>query len=283
MAWVGNGTNAELSEKYQTLITPNGTAFSIWAVIFLSQAVFCIVQMLPEFRSTVIVQQGVKYWYVFACFFQICWTLAFAYERIWMALIFMTHIWASLLGMLKAQYKLSVNELDEIDSMTNVDTNEDEERSSRKVLDFWIFRFPFAIHFGWLTAATALNISVYAVSKEASSEVQVAIGIVSLAVLHAASVWSLFGLLREPNFTVASVVAWASWWIHVELESPKESIVQRFSQDVIGGVSLAAALVSFVIVGQMLVRLIALVKPTSLCEKKANGDGNANELTENLL
>ena len=46
-------------------------------------------------------------------------TLAFAYERIWMALIFfMTHTWESLLGMLNAQYnKLSVNELDEIDSI----------------------------------------------------------------------------------------------------------------------------------------------------------------------
>jgi hypothetical protein len=32
----GRPTNGELSAKYQTIVTPSGTAFSIWSVIFIA-------------------------------------------------------------------------------------------------------------------------------------------------------------------------------------------------------------------------------------------------------
>ena len=59
----GFPSNGELSDKYQTIVTPNGLTFSIWGIIFISQAIFAIVQMIPKYRDTKLVQEGVSYWY----------------------------------------------------------------------------------------------------------------------------------------------------------------------------------------------------------------------------
>ena len=61
--WLGTPTNGELSDKYQTLVTPSSSAFTIWSVIFLFQAAFAVCQLLPRFRAMPMVQGGVSYWY----------------------------------------------------------------------------------------------------------------------------------------------------------------------------------------------------------------------------
>ena len=43
--------NATISDKYQTIITPFGFAFSIWGLIFLMQAIFCVVCLDPKTGS----------------------------------------------------------------------------------------------------------------------------------------------------------------------------------------------------------------------------------------
>lgn len=45
LGWLDTPTNQELSEKYQTLITPNTTGFLIWPIIFGFQALFTIIQV----------------------------------------------------------------------------------------------------------------------------------------------------------------------------------------------------------------------------------------------
>ena len=55
--------NGALSDKYQTIVTPNGLTFSIWGIIFIAEAVFTIAQMFPKFRGVKLVQEGVSYWY----------------------------------------------------------------------------------------------------------------------------------------------------------------------------------------------------------------------------
>ena len=68
---IGNlPNNNEVSEKYQTLVTPAGWAFAIWALIFIMQFVFVVVQLLPKYSSSPLVLTGVRYWYVFTCLFQ---------------------------------------------------------------------------------------------------------------------------------------------------------------------------------------------------------------------
>lgn len=240
--WFGTPSNSELSEKYQTIITPKGTAFSIWAVIFLFQGLFAVVQMLPSFRGRPLVQDGVSFWYMVTCYAQVGWTFTFAYEVNEAALFFMLVIWISLMALIISQYCV------ELDSETS------KCCSMKGLMEFWLLKFPFSIHGGWITAASALNVSVIAVDNESPAATQLAVGIICLAVLHALSVWHLFGYKR-PNYTIPCVLIWANGWIYAELQQPKQLILDTFDQSVIDGVAYAAFSVAMIITIQVVVRV----------------------------
>lgn len=236
--WLGTPNNGELSQKYQTLVTPKSSAFSIWGVIFLFQGAFAVAQLLPRFRARAMVLDGAGYWYPVISAVQISWTVAFAYEVIPLSLVFMLMLWCSLIAIVYSQYYTESNET---------------------LWEFWILRFPFSVHAGWITAASALNVNVQTVSAGRPADVQLAVAIVSLAVLHAVSVWVLFYLPR-PNWTMACVLSWAFGWISAELGSPNELITSTFAEDTINGVRHAAHVVSLIVLLQVAVRLGILCK-----------------------
>jgi len=242
LGWTGTPTNGELSEKYQTIITPKGSAFSIWGVIFIFQAVFAVIQMLPSFSTRPIIQDGVSYWYIAACIFQAGWTFSFAYEVIPLSLIFMILLWISLMALVISQYYVK------LEPATSSCC------SMQGLMEFWLLKFPFSIHGGWITAATALNIGVVTIDNKSSAATQLAVGILCLAVLHALSVWHLFGYKR-PNYTIPCVLVWANGWIYAELQEPKQLIIDTFDQSIISGVAYAALSVAIVIIIQLVVRI----------------------------
>ena len=176
--------------------------------------------------------------------FQIFWTIAFAYEVIWLSFIFMALIWTCLLGIVYRQHFIVIKQ-HQFDTLL-------------RKKEFWMLRFPFEIHCGWITAASFLNLNVLFVSYDAAVYVQLAVGIVSLAVLHAISVWVLLGIRSKPKYTIAAVLAWASFWIYMELQDPKDSIVERFGDKdgiIVPGVSLAAFIVACTIIVQIMFRM----------------------------
>lgn len=232
--WLHTPTNAELSEKYQTLLTPNNKAFLIWPVIFAFQAVFIILQLLPPYRGVDMVQKGVGFWYFLASALQIGWTITFAYEIIYASLACMWCLWFSLMGLVYSQYYA---------------------KSDGTIWEFIFLRFPFSLHGGWITAALALNVNVTAVYMEQPVDIQLAVAILSIAVLHAISVWALFNVPR-PNWTIAGVLSWAFGWIYVELQDPKPHITDTFGQTIINAVAYASVAVGAgVIPAQFVVRL----------------------------
>lgn len=235
--WFGGSTNSDLSLKYQTIVTPSSWAFSIWAVIFVFQAIYCVVQLLPPFRSHPMVQIGVSYFYVATCLSQAGWTFAFAFELIPLSLFLMALIWISLAGILYRQYGLE---------------------SEGTLREFWLLRFPFAVHFGWITAATLLNVNVVTVKVGPGAGTELAVGIVSLAILHAISVVVLF-LPKRPQYTIPCVLAWANGAIYYELANTRDPIKERFSEDAISGVSYAALAVCFIILTQVMIRVVTAI------------------------
>lgn len=238
--WLGTPDNGELSRKYQTLVTPKSSAFIIWAVIFMFQGAFAVAQLLPRFRAQPMVLKGASYWYSVVGALQIGWTIAFAYEVIPLSLVFMWLLWCALAAILYSQYYA---------------------KSDGSLWEFWILRFPFSVHAGWITAASALNVNVLVVSMDQPADVQLAVGIVSLAVLHAVSVWVIF-YIRRPNWTIACVLSWAFGWIYAELGTPNDLITSTFAEETINGVRYAAIAVSFVILFQVIIRLGLLLKPS---------------------
>ena len=116
---LGFPDNGTISAQFQTIITPTGFTFAIWGIIFLSQLIFTIVQMLPQYRSTAIVQDGVKYLYFYACIAQSAWTFAFGYFFFLLSTVFMFLILASLYGIVMQQTKIEAS-----------------------IGEFWLFKFP---------------------------------------------------------------------------------------------------------------------------------------------
>eukprot|EP00592_Proboscia_alata_P003329 CAMPEP_0194378362 /NCGR_PEP_ID=MMETSP0174-20130528/34742_1 /TAXON_ID=216777 /ORGANISM="Proboscia alata, Strain PI-D3" /LENGTH=291 /DNA_ID=CAMNT_0039160291 /DNA_START=60 /DNA_END=935 /DNA_ORIENTATION=+ len=213
--------NAELSEKYQTLVTPAGWAFSIWGIIFVSQGIFAIFQMLPKYRDIPIVQHGVKYWYFVTCVVQSAWTFAFGYEYIILSTIFMLSILTSLLFILYFQDK-------------NVDSSD-----GTSLLEFWIFRFPFSIHAGWIVAASAVNINVVPVSRDASALTQIGVATFGFVWVVIFAVSSTF-VGKSPEFAIPGVGSWATLAIALELNDPSDLILNTFDESVIRSFKIAS-------------------------------------------
>uniref|UniRef100_A0A7S3PX82 Uncharacterized protein n=1 Tax=Chaetoceros debilis TaxID=122233 RepID=A0A7S3PX82_9STRA len=202
----------ELSDKYQTIITPTGFIFSIWGVIFIFQGIFTVVQMLKDFRAVDLVQShsaGVSYWYFITCIAQSAWTILFGKEMILQSTIAMLIILYSLVQIVQNQ-----------SSQTN-----------KSAKEFWLLTFPFQIHCGWIFCATMLNINVMAISMGAGGFFQTILALISLGFLGVQAYVSLVGL--EAVLTIPSVFAWATLGIFIELFNPNDLILATFSKTVI--------------------------------------------------
>ena len=132
-------TNEELSEKYQSLVTPAGYAFAIWGAIFTWEGIFAVAQMFPSLSTSPVVDT-VTPWWIFACGCQVAWTLFFAQDLIPGSLVCMLGI---LLGLVMAI--LRTDFLPEI-----------------SLKEYFLLRAPFSLHCGWIIAASVLNINVLA-------------------------------------------------------------------------------------------------------------------------
>jgi len=211
--WFGAKSNGEISDMYQTIITPNSKAFTIWSVIFLTEAIFVIVQFLPRYRSTALVQKGVRYWFILSCLFQTAWTFPFSFEIMWLALVLIILIGVSLAAILISQYYIECEE-------------------KKGFFNYFFFQFPFEVHCGWIIAASILNANILNLQMGASEAMQLAAGIVSLGLLLMITTFVLF-FPTTPNFIIPLVAAWASGWISVELKNPKSSITDEFDTVII--------------------------------------------------
>jgi len=210
---LGFPDNSQLSEKYQTIITPAGLAFAIWGIIFIFQGVFAVLQMLSGYRSNALVQNGVSYWYFVACMFQSAWTIAFGYEVIWLSVVMMGGILASLVYIVIRQSAI-------------------ESDPSATIKEFWIFKFPFSVHCGWIAAAFGVNFNVLIVASGYQVGDQETWAYVASGYVFVAAFFALV-YLSPPDFTIPSVLVWATMGIVMELKEPKDVIVNAFSEAVI--------------------------------------------------
>jgi benzodiazapine receptor len=222
-------TNSELSAKYQTLVTPSGYAFSIWSIIFTAELVWAIFQLFPSYRANELVD-GVSYYFILACVAQMLWSIVFTTEQIAFSLIAMVSILIPLLIIITKSTKIGHQTLGE----------------------YWLMKFPFQIHAGWIMAATLVNFNVVLVAWNVPSNLQVFSGWLSLIALTCSAVY--FILKRQ--WVVPSVLSWASLAIYAELRNPRESIVTGFSKTSIAmlkdGSLVCAVLILLGILGQLL-------------------------------
>ena len=227
-------TNAELSAKYQTIVTPAGFAFAIWGIIFIAQLIWAFFQLLPAYRNSTLVVKGVGYNYVAVCLAQVLWTIFFSAEQIVLSLVAMLSILVPLVFILNR-------------------TSNDRAQSTSL---YWLLKFPFEIHAAWIMAASLVNFNVVFVALNLAPDIQLMIGWASLIILVCAAIYYTY----NERWVVPCVLAWASYAIKAELSNPKDSILDRFSTESIASIKTAA--------GSLAVAVLVLVFSTLVYKRQ---------------
>jgi hypothetical protein len=96
--------------------------------------------------------------------------------------------------------------------------------------EWWLFKFPFQLHLGWIIAASFVNFSVLLVDYGSSDNMsqQISVAICSLGCVWAIALYVLF-VLEKPLITVGGVASWALGGIAAQLASPMDKTVAQFA------------------------------------------------------
>jgi len=209
----------EVSDKYPTVITPAGFAFTIWALIYTGLAVFSIYQLLPSKAEK---YRGVRTLYIVSCVLNCGWILAWHNYAVGIAAVLIV-ILAAVLVMIARSFAGDAGSLAEA------------------VLTKAIF----GIYAGWVSAAALVNLIVFAKFEgiEMSSLMWNLIGMLCLAI---AAAFAVMARLKLRNYFFPLSIAWAATGIAVK-QTGNTAIIVTSAFCVI--VSLVAS-VSFVLEGE---------------------------------
>jgi tryptophan-rich sensory protein len=135
---LGGQTTGQVSDRYPTLITPAGYAFSLWALIYAGLAGFAVYQALPrqQHSETLRAIRGPLLVNLAA---NVAWVIAWHQDRISLSLVAMI---ALLLSLVTAYIRL-----DRFPVGSRAET--------------WLVRAPISVYLGWVTVATAVNAAVW--------------------------------------------------------------------------------------------------------------------------
>ena len=126
-------TTGELSDNLPNLFTPAGLTFSVWGVIYLLLAIFCILQFTSHAKEIAI---NAGWIFVLSCVFNAAWILAWHYEKLPLSLLIMIGLLASLIFL-------------------NIQI---------KDLPHGLVKAAFGIYLGWICIATIANVTAVLVS-----------------------------------------------------------------------------------------------------------------------
>ncbi|RSK49284.1 tryptophan-rich sensory protein [Hymenobacter rigui] len=223
-------TNADVSGKYPTPLTPAGYAFSIWGIIFLSLLVYAVWQLLPAQRRNPL-PDAVARPLVLVNVLTGFWLVVFAYELLPLSVVVMLGILAGLA----------------------VVYGRVRHFARRGEAPAWV-NLPFGLYLGWISVALAVNATValgtrWQVSEAKGVEIAIIlVGIVAGLALNvtkrfrelaypAAVTWGLVGIwAARHGETSTMVLAWMAlaaagvvavmslvlvWWGKRELRAQK--------------------------------------------------------------
>ena len=194
---INGKTTGQLSALYPNLFVPAGITFSIWGIIYLLLAAYCVVQFLPASREVAI---KISWLFIVSCLFNGLWIFAWHYQRLPLSLLLMTGFLVSLI-------------------MINLELRE---------LPMGLFKAAFGVYLGWICIATIANVTALLVnsgwggigiSQEAWTIIMIAIGtlIVSLTIIRINNpfiglsvVWAFAGIIIKRSEDFRSIVITAA-------------------------------------------------------------------------
>lgn len=185
-----NMGQAAVSSKYQTLLTPNGFAFSIWGVIYtlvFATLVYLLIKRKDPAVAKLIGLVSVPF--VVSSLFNMAWIVAFSYEKMVLSTFFIVGILVSLMTIVHRIY------------------------NARSDVPSTLAGIAFSLYGSWVFVATILNTAILAVKQDWQD-----FGI-------SPSVWTIIVLLvivaaiiayvkRYQNAVFPIAVAWAFFGIY---------------------------------------------------------------------
>ena len=199
---INGKTTGQISDAYPNLFVPSGITFSIWGIIYLLFAAYCIAQFLPASKE---IADKISWLVIISCVFNGLWILAWHYQKLPLSLLLMTGFLVSLI-------------------MINLQLKE---------LPLGVLKASFGVYLGWICIATIANVTALladagwggmGISQEAWTIVMIAIGtlIVSLAVIRVDNpfiglsvVWAFTGIIIKRTADYRSIVIAAALGILV--------------------------------------------------------------------
>jgi hypothetical protein len=262
--WFGGMTNDELNSKYQTLITPSAWYHGyIWALIFLSEGFFAVAQLLPIYRQHPLVQKGIGPVFFLACIAQTAWQIFFGFELLLAASVAIFALFLSLLGILMRQYAVINDEQDKMIALVDpvqIAADKAVDFTARPpTLSYWLLRFAFALHAGWVTTSTPVVLAMATVQLGLDAEYELWISCVSVPLIFGCC---LGLLLREesgmPSYVFPGACAYAFAGIAWALYAPSTVILARHDEASITLMKNLSGFCGMCILAVMCSRIIAI-------------------------
>eukprot|EP00529_Nitzschia_sp_RCC80_P010971 CAMPEP_0113456360 /NCGR_PEP_ID=MMETSP0014_2-20120614/8846_1 /TAXON_ID=2857 /ORGANISM="Nitzschia sp." /LENGTH=631 /DNA_ID=CAMNT_0000347809 /DNA_START=179 /DNA_END=2074 /DNA_ORIENTATION=- /assembly_acc=CAM_ASM_000159 len=211
-------TRWEISKDYETLVTPAEFAYYLWSPILVFELIFALAQLLPNYRARPIIQQGTGYFFFWTCVIQTAWTMFFAFKFFICSFVCAVLAMLMLASLLASQHYYCV--------MNGRGANHSNTRSRR--LEYWLFRFPFYLHCGWLIMCSIVQFSIIFRYYTSNIGVQLSADIFSLGVMLPAATFFLTGQPSGPDFVIPIVVIWSYASIAIELNHPSETLIDLY-------------------------------------------------------
>lgn len=179
--YVGGVTPGYISDKYPSLVTPAGYAFSIWSLIYLGLIAFSIFQFLPANTERF---RNLRSPYILSCAANCAWIYFWHHE----AILVCVGVIFLLLGTL---------------AFININLQKTETTG-----EFWFAKFPFGLYFGWVTAASILNATIALIYLNVQIADSTAVFVGAALLLTATALGVIVRLkLNNPFYPIA--IAWA--------------------------------------------------------------------------
>jgi len=189
---LNNKTTGELSDSFPNLFVPAGITFSIWGIIYLLLAVYCIVQFRDSNQEIV---SKIGWIFAISCVLNGLWIVAWHYGNLPLSLIIMLGILVSLIYI-----NISIRDI-----------------------PFGIIKASFGIYLGWICIATIANVTALLVNQEWNG-----IGISeeswTIIMIAAGALIASLALYRLNNPFIGLAVVWAFTGIILKRQADFRSI-----------------------------------------------------------
>ena len=189
---INNKTTGALSDALPNLFVPAGLTFSIWGIIYLLLAAFCVIQFKSTNNEVI---EKIGWLFVVSCLLNALWIVAWHYQKLSLSLLIMAGMLISLIYI-----NLIIREL-----------------------PFGIIKAAFGVYLGWICIAAIANVTAllvrydwngFGISEQAWTIIMISIGTLIVSIT----------LLRMQNPFIGVAVIWAFLGIYIKRSTDYRTI-----------------------------------------------------------